>query len=329
MAESGVQSVDNVQQGSRQLSRHEAAYQACLAEMQSLPKGRIQEVNLDVMAAVRTAMAAKTRLSELRSVVASSLNDFDLTHWDKLQTYTMALRQAHTAWAIAMKSPAVPRPLVETAKHHFEVLFSVVTVLVSRGLVDASILKNAKKRRGRFRYAFGLLVLVEALRQAWPQVADRTGLTEAELLAAELAGERLVTGISRKNEPVRQGLHLAEMRDRAFTLFVNAYGQVRRAVQYVRWEKNDADAFAPSLYRRRHPRKAKARAKLDAQSAQAPQPADPVPDQPQESQIEPCESATASNVPGLQSSDMQRTLTEAPTPAYRPHRAEAIQRASA
>jgi hypothetical protein len=47
-------------------------------------------------------------------------------------------------------------------------------------------------------------------------------------------------------------------RARAFTLFVRAYDQVRRAVTYLRWEDDDADLIAPSLYRGRGAAKPKA-----------------------------------------------------------------------
>ena len=238
-------------------------------------------------------MAAGERLARLRSSVVSALNDFDLTLWDKLDTYTMALQQAQYLWEVAVKTPRVPRALIEHAKQQFELLYAIVQGLVTRGLLDQVTLKRAKQYRGRYRYAWGLRLLVEELRQAWARVADKTGLTEGELIEAELAGERLATGIARRNVPAEQGQQLAQMRDRAFTLFIYAYGQVRRAVQYLRWDHNDADAYAPSLYRRQHKRRAQARAKLEVPSEQAPQPSGPAPNQQQENVIEPGELAVA------------------------------------
>src|SRR5512132_3793744 len=38
---------------------------------------------------------------------------------------------------------------------------------------------------------------------------------------------------------------------RAFTLFVTADDQGRRAVTYLRWNEGDADSLAPSLYKGR------------------------------------------------------------------------------
>jgi len=141
--------------------------------------------------------------------------------------------------------------------------------LVNRGLVKPFHLKVAKKRRGRLRFAYGLLGLVEVLREAWPTVADKTGLTESELTQAEALGEQLSRGVALQNSPIEQLKKLAELRDRAFTVLVRAYGQVRHALQYLRRENNDAERYSPSLYGCRRPRKAKAIAVAVTQNADA------------------------------------------------------------
>ena len=214
--------------------------------------------------------------------MAGTLNDFDLALWDKLETYMFALVEAHNVWCVATKSRATDPELIGQGRQQFELLMAVVQALVSRGLVEPGVVKRVRKRRGPLRYAYGLLDLVEVLRERWSKVADKTGLTEAELLQAELTGERLATGVARKNAPAEHTQQLADMRDRAFTLFVYAYGQVRRAVQYVRWANNDADTFAPSLYKRRH-RRVRARRTSAVEPATAPQRDLPVPPTPIES----------------------------------------------
>ena len=40
----------------------------------------------------------------------------------------------------------------------------------------------------------------------------------------------------------------AEIRQQAFTLFVNNYDQVRRAISFLRWNEGDVDDIIPSLY---------------------------------------------------------------------------------
>ena len=84
-----------------------------------------------------------------------------------------------------------------------------------------------------------------------------------------MLGEQLSRGVALQNSPIEEFKKLAELRDRAFTVFVRAYGQVQHALQYLRRERNDADRYAPSLYGRRRSRKAKALADAVAQNADA------------------------------------------------------------
>ena len=46
------------------------------------------------------------------------------------------------------------------------------------------------------------------------------------------------------------------LRDRAYTLVVETYDEIRRALNYVRWAEDDADEIAPSLYAGRAHRRA-------------------------------------------------------------------------
>jgi hypothetical protein len=40
----------------------------------------------------------------------------------------------------------------------------------------------------------------------------------------------------------------ADQRQRAYTLLLKTYDQVRRVVTFLRWESEDAEKFAPSLW---------------------------------------------------------------------------------
>jgi len=248
---------------------HRKAYESSLPEILGLPKDEIRAVNTDVLMAVGRVRAACEQIQGLRGEVVAKLNEFDLKLWDKLETYSFALLYANTVWDIARKSIADLDDLTQQARSQFELLYAVVQVLVSRGLVEPFHLKLAKKRRGRLRFAYGLLGLVQVLREAWPRVAHKTGLTESELTQAEALGEQLSRGVALQNSPIEELKKLAELRDRAFTVFVRAYGQVRHALQYLRRENNDADRYAPSLYGRRRSRKPKAFAVAVTQKADA------------------------------------------------------------
>ncbi len=58
-----------------------------------------------------------------------------------------------------------------------------------------------------------------------------------------------------------------ERRKRAFSLFVNAYDQCRRAAAYLRWNEGDADELLPSLYAGRSVNRQKEATESPAESA--------------------------------------------------------------
>ena len=196
---------------------HRKAYESSLTEILGLSKDEIQAVNTDVLMAVGRVQATCERIQGLRAEVVAKLNDFDLKLWDKLETYSFALLYANTVWDIARRTMADLDDLTQQARSQFELLYAVVQVLVSRGLIKPFHLKVAKKRRGRLRFAYGLLGLVEVLREVWPTVAHKTGLTESELTQAEALGEQLSRGVALQNAPIEELKQLAELRDRAFT----------------------------------------------------------------------------------------------------------------
>ncbi|HEU4538185.1 MAG TPA: hypothetical protein VFS00_28885, partial [Polyangiaceae bacterium] len=79
-----------------------------------------------------------------------------------------------------------------------------------------------------------------------------------------------------------------ETRAKLFHLFVQAHGQMRRAVVYLRWDEGDADTLWPSLFRGR-PRKARGPSEPAAPEPSEPsgpsepsQPAAPEPSEPSE-----------------------------------------------
>jgi hypothetical protein len=42
---------------------------------------------------------------------------------------------------------------------------------------------------------------------------------------------------------------MAKLRVRAYSIFLSTYGELRRAVAYLRWEEGDVDSIIPSLHR--------------------------------------------------------------------------------
>jgi hypothetical protein len=63
----------------------------------------------------------------------------------------------------------------------------------------------------------------------------KTLLQASELKHAQLLADRLISAVGDREQTPTQ-IDAADRRQRAFSLFVKAYDEARRAIQYVRWE---------------------------------------------------------------------------------------------
>ncbi len=101
---------------------------------------------------------------------------------------------------------------------------------------------------GQRNTATDVLTLTSIFRANWEAIGGRTCVTWSELDEAESAVSTLLTdiGLREQTPAMREANSLT--RQRAYTLFVKTYDKVRKAVSYLRWDEDDADEFAPSLF---------------------------------------------------------------------------------
>lgn len=231
-----------------------AAYEAIRAEIDAVPADELRPVNIDIMVGVTTVLGALPKLVQLRPQFAL-LQDFDLEGFDKLETKARALGHAHTLHLSASPSPEIAE-IAEDGADLRETLVVDVSALARRGLVDGDALKSLKGPVGYRNLAFDLAALSNLLRRAWPEIQGKCGLEESDIERARALADQLLTAVGLRQFDAPVQTESALRRTRAFTLFVRSYDQVRRAVSYLRWDEGDADEFAPSLYERRHVKKA-------------------------------------------------------------------------
>jgi len=97
-------------------------------------------------------------------------------------------------------------------------------------------------------------MVVDAIfQEAWDTVHDKTTVTSEEVERAAVLGSELhiALGLRRVGADLQSKPPESQLtRDRAFTLFVRAYDEVRRGVTFLRWYEGDVDSYAPSLYAR-------------------------------------------------------------------------------
>jgi hypothetical protein len=217
-------------------------------EMQALAEKELKLINLDPLASVCVARGALPRLMEMRDALSREFQSFDIVNLDRLELYAFALTQAQIRCQSVSRRSGSTKRLERLAQPMREQLLAEIQVLILRGLVSPSRLTRLRGRKGCRNLANDLLLLTAILRDVLPGIVGKTAVTRDELDAAESLGNELVAALGGKQQLSREAAAAADDRQRVFTLFVRAYGQVRRAVTFVRWDEGDVDRIAPSLF---------------------------------------------------------------------------------
>jgi hypothetical protein len=224
------------------------AYENAQPAAKALQVEELIAVNIDVPTAVTTAVGALPEILALRAEVAKDLPNFDIKWFDQLETYTLATGHAH---ALYMGTSAPPEAIVALNERGVtlrDLLYSDAVALSTRGIISGDKLGDFKANVGYKNLAFDLLGLAAVLRGNWDKISGKAAIQLSELDTAESIGEQLVTALGAREQAPAVAAEQAQQRQRNFTLFAKAYDQVRRAVNFLRWDQDDIERIAPSLY---------------------------------------------------------------------------------
>lgn len=225
--------------------------------LQAIPDSALLQLNLDPLAAVAKVRAVLPGILLMRDSIEGTLRFFDLNCLDQLETYALALVQAHVVYrGITARSQSLPKLSAEASALRGQLLRDSNT-LVQRGLIPRARLSRLQGTKGYRNIASDLLTIGELLRDCWPTIANRTAISLAELERAEVLAEEMITVLGQRKKVTALAADAALTRQRAFSLFIGAYDEVRRAVGYLRWHEGDAAQIAPSLYQKRNRRRKK------------------------------------------------------------------------
>lgn len=235
--------------------QYRQALEAVRPEMEALTEEQLAPMNLDIPTCVMTVRGAMAEIMPFKDRVAAALPKFNLALFDKLETYAMALGYANTRHRVA-STPVMPlEELQEAAVALREQLLSDLQPLAFRGFIDESRLSQVKRVNGYNNLAQEVMLMTELARKSWSVISTKTSLTLAELAHAEQVAERLVKAAGEKEQIKPVVTAENDVRRRAYTLLLNAYDEVRRAITFVRWAEDDIDEIAPSLWSNRVRRK--------------------------------------------------------------------------
>lgn len=254
-------------------TRFREAFEATAHERDALDADELVHVNVDVLGAVATVNAALPGLEALRPGIAEALPTFDLARLDRLHAYAWALQHAQGRFVAQGRMAQPLEQLVERGVALRETLVTDVTSLTHRRMIDATRLESLRGGKGYRNLAFDLQVLALVLNEHWGAIAARSSITRDEIAEAERLGAELSDSIDSRHRPQAVGTAAKADRARAYTLFVRAYDEVRRAVAFLRWHEGDADTLAPSLFAGRRPKAKQAPEEEAPPAADEPTPA--------------------------------------------------------
>lgn len=216
-------------------------------ELDAIPKKELRHQNLDAVSALITVRGVLPRLLTLRPQIQEHLPTFDLTQLDRLELYARALQGAHCRCAALKARNREPAALMAQGIALRRQLVSDLRALVQRGIIAPEQLKGLRGQRGYKQVAADLLLLATLFEGYAPSIAGKCAITRDELARAEELCDSLTSAFAYRGEPDEREGYASDQCERAFTLFFRAYSQVRRAVQYLRFDQGDADTFVPPL----------------------------------------------------------------------------------
>ncbi|MBK9260028.1 MAG: hypothetical protein IPM54_09355 [Polyangiaceae bacterium] len=246
-----------------------AAYLQIENEFALVAEADFVTINVDIPQAVSLALGALEGLAPLRAAIVEQLPKHSIATFDKLGTYALAAWYSHLLFLNETAPKNTVKELTEEAAPLRANLLRDAEAAAGRGLVPSKTVEEIRSGQGNIDTANDLVALSALFSDNWKTLQGKTAATEKEVARAGELGALLLSALGAREQVGTVTLPSTERRVRAFTLFMRAYNETRRAVHYLRWHEGDADDLAPSLYKGRGGRGAKAEEALPEAAQQA------------------------------------------------------------
>ncbi len=238
--------------GSPSQARSRRAYEQTLPELLALADEEVAYLNLDVPFCVTTTLGCLPQIAPLRERIAR-LPEIDQQLIGSLERYTFALLWAHGLHSGADGLESTSTDKVKAARRARNLLRQHLELLSNHGVISPVPARPRGAKRGQRRLCLELLFLCEQFRSNSDAIDGKTLITRRELLAIEELAHEILTllGSAKQRGRTQQRAQTADVRNRAFTLFMRAHDETRRAVSFLLWKEKTAAEVLPSLYKAR------------------------------------------------------------------------------
>lgn len=223
------------------------AFRRVIARAMALPESKKLHIATDVAAAIIRSRTALPGLLGYRDAMLT-LPGFDVSALDNFDDTSRAM----LAVDVQRKSDDDAKKLeLEALTNECEKIRSIAIAdmlpLVARGAVSQSEVESIKDGAGRDDLSRDLLTLAAIFEAVLDKGEVPTAVTKSEVAYMRNRAEAIRSAVETADKNTKRREH-ADLRARIYTLFVNDWSQIRRAVTYFRWNEGDADTLAPSLF---------------------------------------------------------------------------------
>jgi hypothetical protein len=234
------------------------AYERARSDLAALAPEEVGRVRLTPTTVVSTVFGALPVLETLGDDI-KGLPHIDHPLLGKLYDVTLALYYVSLLVMHASDDKAqVAELLVEGAPLRERLLISAETLVVY-GLVDGKQVASIRSGTGHDDTANDLGALAQFYRALDPEVRAKTLVTKADIDRSAELSLLLLAALGRRrlgSDGAGTATRYLDDKARALRLVMRSYGELRRAVTFLRWHEGEADQFVPSLFagkRRRSP----------------------------------------------------------------------------
>jgi hypothetical protein len=234
-------------------SRFKKSYDALTPAMLALKPAELRTVNIDIRSATTLVLTAIPKVLARRDEFVKQFPLFPIELMDTLEQRTLALDYANSNLLASAKQLEPIGELVERGAARRTLLVGEVRYAALHGLVDDSPLDAVGGNTGHRGLASDLFTLSLLIRNNWARLEGKTQLTLAQISEAEQIADHLIMAVGARTQPEHGFDPSADMRGRAFTLFIVAYEQVRKWMATL--FEDEIDRILPQIHQGRGPGK--------------------------------------------------------------------------
>lgn len=237
----------------REQSRFKSSFDTLMPDMQALKPDELRSVNFDIPSATTIVLGSMPAILARRDEFVRHFPLFPIKLMDTLEQRVMALDYANTMRLMSIKQLEPVPELVARGVERRTLLIGEVKYAVLRGLIEAAPLDELGGNTSYRTVASDLFALTYLLRNNWSRLEGKTQLTLTEISEAEQLADHLVMALGARQQADHGLDPSSDLRERANTLFITAFEQVRKWMGLL--YESEIDQIMPQIHQSRGPGK--------------------------------------------------------------------------